>query len=69
MRSFKYQVAASLGVIVLVVAACGASTTSPSASTAANPSVAASVAPASAPAAASAPATTANLVLRYCWSG
>jgi multiple sugar transport system substrate-binding protein len=67
MRSFKLQMAAALAVVVLVVAACGSSTT-PSASTAANPSAATSGAPASG-APASAAAAPINLVLRYCWSG
>ena len=59
--------AALMATIVLVAAACGTSTTStaPSASTATPPSSAASAPASVAPSA----ATTANLVLRYCWSG
>ncbi len=59
--------AALLAAMVIVVSACATPTTSsaPSASTAAPPSTAASAPASVAPSA----AETANLVLRYCWSG
>ena len=67
MRSIRLP-AALLAAIILVASACGSSTTStaPSASSAAAPSGAASAPASVAPSAA---AETANLVLRYCWSG